>query len=1469
MAGRAGVPTLVAATMADLLMTPQPGDRAVRHVGDCIEFRLQGVPPGWRARLRTNIGRATRLREEIVRSHFEKVPLAGASWRDLPMEACGEGEARLALPLSEVGSFHAKAFAIDGRGFQHWPHGADFGVSVHPSWTRTGNVIYCAFPRMFGAWSRAREATAADHAHPELRALDAGGWTVIPPGGTLRGLARELPHIMDRLGARILHLLPVSPVPTTWARFGRAGSPYAAQDLAAIDPALVEFDRRTTGVQQFEELARAVHGRGGRLMLDLVINHTGWGSREWNDHPEWFLRGPDGAFHSPGAWGTVWEDLVEFDQRHVELWDYLARVFLTWCRRGVDAFRCDAGYKVPLPVWQFITARVRQEFPDTVFLLEGLGGSWEATDALLTDGGMQWAYSELFQNVGPGDVGGYLAHALRTSERHGTLVHYSETHDNARLAARGRGPHAPLTPEGRRWSLHRNRLHALASIQGGFGYTNGVEWCATEQVNVHSSRGLHWGNPCNLVDELARLARLLREHPCFFDGARLTRLDPPGSRVVALRRDSAEGLDACLVLVNADFEHAASVILDARDWESMGRPGVDLALVEPGPAAVEVVAAGDRVELRVGAGAVHGLAAGATPRGLWGDAYRRARARADWGLAALNACADAPVVPGASWQELARRVDADPAAFLAGAVPGAGGYPAVVEWTAADATRVTPLPPSHWLLVSHGRPFRARVLPTNGGKWRTAESIEAGGRHVAAFPPQPLHGRHRLVMEPADADVRVEGDLLWLEAEPLRRRGLPAPTFHGPVALLTNGRGGMARLGVDLGRVTSKYDCLLGANLHASVPVDRHVLAKRLRAWINADGFITALDLGNLAGFEAGPPALWRFVANAGDGRAVELRLVADMLEGSNTVVLQFSRAAGHPGVGRPLPPEADVRLTVRVDVEDRGFHWETRRNAAAEHHFGACTRVLEGRAGFEFAPAPGRRLRAWADAGSYHPQPEWCEGLPHSVEATRGMTVAGDAWSPGWFELPLAAGDAVHCIVTAEEEDPPASAVAGFVAGRLHGLHVAQERAGLPANDWLGRHWVQAVQAFVARRDDTRTVIAGYPWFLDWGRDALIAARGLLAAGMTSEVRDLLVTFARFEKDGTLPNSIHGEDASNRDTSDAPLWLGIVAEELAARLGGDAGGLYGAVVDGRGRTLAGVLRSIACGYLSGTPNGIRVDAGSGLVWSPGHFTWMDTNHPAGTPREGYPVEIQALWIRLLGQLARLGLPAWEGGGESWAGLARRAMDSFEGLFWMEERGWLADCLLAGAGVPARAAAPSDALRSNALLAVALDLVGGDRARRLVEAARRHLVIPGALRSLAPLPTSPPLPIHAADGRPLNDPVRPYWPRYEGDEDTRRKPAYHNGTAWTWTFPSFCEALAKAYPGNAAARAAARAYLGSMASLLDEGCLGQLPEVLDGDAPHTHRGCDAQAWSSTEALRAWRVLGEGGEGAAPGVMGTA
>ena len=263
------------------------------------------------------------------------------------------------------------------------------------------------------------------------------------------------------------------------------------------------------------------------------------------------------------------------------------------------------------------------------------------------------------------------------------------------------------------------------------------------------------------------------------------------------------------------------------------------------------------------------------------------------------------------------------------------------------------------------------------------------------------------------------------------------------------------------------------------------------------------------------------------------------------------------------------------------------------------------------------------------------------------------------------------------------------------------------------------------------------------------------------------------------------------------------------------------------------------------------MDPESALVWSPAHFTWMDTNFPACTPREGYPVELQALWIRLLRYLDRIGVEPEE---EPWTALARQAQESFERLFWLEEHGWYADLLAAEPNRPAAAAVPRNDLRPNCLLPVALGLARPDRARSVVAAARRFLLVPGALRSLAPLPVDPPLPIHGPDGRLLNDPARPYQGRYEGDEDTRRKPAYHNGTGWVWWLPIFCEALAQSWDCRPEALAAARAYLASLDPLLLGGCVGHLPELVDGDAPHLQRGCDAQAWSASESFRVGRLL---------------
>src|SRR5208282_5338471 len=450
------------------VMEPATGERLLRFVGDRVRFSVRGAGAA-SALLRTNLGRAAARRREIIAAHAGGAVPAGASWRDVPMQKTGEGW-EIELPLAEVGFFKAKAYLLDEKNWQHWPEGPDVGISVHPNACRTANTIYCAFTRLFGA-TKNRSSTRDEKLEAQIKSLDKKNLTVIPPSGKLRDLARQLPHIIHTLGCRIVHLLPVQPVPTTFARFGRFGSPYASLDLTAIDPALIEFDRRATGVDQFCELTSATHSLGARVFLDIVINHTGWGSTLQENHPGFFLRRPDGTFASPGAWGITWEDLVELKQDNVALWDEIADAHLIWCRRGVDGFRCDAGYKIPVPAWQYIIARVQDEFPETVFLLEGLGGSWETTEALLTDGGMQWAYSELFQNYSGRQVADYLDYANRQSSRVGTYIHYSETHDNDRLAEKGRA-----------WSLLRNRLCALTSPSGGFGFTCGVEWLAAEKI---------------------------------------------------------------------------------------------------------------------------------------------------------------------------------------------------------------------------------------------------------------------------------------------------------------------------------------------------------------------------------------------------------------------------------------------------------------------------------------------------------------------------------------------------------------------------------------------------------------------------------------------------------------------------------------------------------------------------------------------------------------------------------------------------------------------------------------------------------------------------------------------------------------------------------------------------------------------------------------------------------------------------
>ena len=380
----------------------------------------------------------------------------------------------------------------------------------------------------------------------------------------------------------------------------------------------------------------------------------------------------------------------------------------------------------------------------------------------------------------------------------------------------------------------------------------------------------------------------------------------------------------------------------------------------------------------------------------------------------------------------------------------------------------------------------------------------------------------------------------------------------------------------------------------------------------------------------------------------------------------------------------------------------------------------------------------------------------------------------------------------------------------------------------------VEGLRRFVVRRDDLSTVLAGYPWFLDWGRDTLIVLRGLVRSdAFRAEAVRIIRAFAGFERGGTIPNVIRGQTEANRDTSDAPLYL-IVAVRDYIDATGDGDILK---QDCAGRALADVLDSIVKNYMRGTANGIGMDEKSKLVFSPAHFSWMDTNFPAGTPRCGYPVEIQALWYAALKFLG-------------YEEIASEVSASIEKYFFLPG-GRCSDCLHCASGTPAAKAVPDDHDRCNQLLAVTLGAVKDPVKAAAILSACGELLVPGAIRTLADRPVRYKLPV-SRDGRLLNDPERPYMGRYCGPEDTQRKVAYHNGTAWCWPFPAYCEALVIA--GGEAQRPRARALLMSAAKYFETGIFGQLPEVADGDAPHTPGGCPAQAWSLSEFYRVYELL---------------
>ncbi|MGN0867617.1 MAG: amylo-alpha-1,6-glucosidase [Oligosphaeraceae bacterium] len=1414
---------------------PSPHARVVRHVGDSLRISLTlSRPVQGRAFVRTNLGHGEVQRQEIISQVEQDAAPLGRDWRDLPMRQTGAAHYEVRLPLTEVGVFSFMClFQEENSGDTFWPRGENAQVKVISELYAAGNSIYNAFVRQFGE-NISGGATQGD-SEQAATFLDSRNFTVIPPSGTFRNLQSRLDFIIGEMGFRILQFLPVHPTPTTFARMGRYGSPFAPLDFFDVDASMAEFDQRTTPLEQFLQLVDQVHARGAKVFLDLPIDHTGWASVLQSHHPEWFARTPDGAFQSPGAWGVVWADLCKLDFSHKELWRRLAEVFLHWCRNGVDGFRCDAGYMIPAPVWKYIVAKVRQQFPDTLFFLEGLGGGQEATTRLLEDADLDWAYSELFQNYSSQEMGRYLEFSSAYSAAHGALVHFAETHDNARLAEK-----SPA------WARLRVALCALFAPAGCFGIANGVEWYATEKIDVHGARSLNWGAQENMVPLLTSLNALLKSHPAFRCDARLrVPYGAGGSAVGLLREPRGDGEHTLLVVVNPRTDEGAEYHWHFQEFDPGSRP-VDLLTGKPLPATLQECL----YHVRLKPGQVLCLCRpgrqnlAKTP---YGPVERQQlRATALRLRVSLQGMQDLGNVQA---EDDAYALFQDPREFLA-KLAGEKKYLPLVEWSPEqDGHRQVLLPVDHYVLISHGNPFQVQIS-MGGVVHEQLHSVpRRDGRHFAFLLPFG----HR-VTRPAAVNIRLTAYAPEHQVNRFQASGLVLPVEGSPSvlrritrreltprhsALATNCFGSYGLVRGMWGSLEGQYDALLAVNQNPRCPSDRTMVLARVRGWLIHHDFAQEIHANCQVDFAVTErnAASWHFIVPSGMGGNAYLAIRYEMEPEENRCRLIFTRC--------PPPEEADafpsmdanspITLILRPDVDDCCTHDPTLAFQGAERRF--PQKVTPAGNGFVFSLDSGNRLEARMSRGVFLKDGEWNYNLHNALEAERGLRANRDLYSPGHFRLELKRGEAAVLEAAVLPPGAPPLPTPGEPRKKPP-FHERNAQVG------LRQALEEAMEAFVVNREERKTVIAGYPWFLDWGRDTLICLRGLAAAGRLEDVAATILQFASFEEQGTLPNMISGENVSNRDTVDAPLWLFNAVGEYGRFAGKKALKTLLETPCGS-RTLLQVLESIVQGYRQGTPNGIVVDPASMLVFSPSHFTWMDTNFPAGTPREGYPVEIQALWHQAL-----VFLETVTGKGEygQWANQVRQSLLAY---YPSREDVGLSDCLHAAQGTPAAQAVADDACRPNQLFALTMPgLVPDPALRRRVICATGHLLVPGGIRTLADQKVEVLQPIYK-DGHLLNNPSFPYWGEYKGDEDTRRKPAYHNGTAWPWVMPSFGEALLQTY--GASARGAVQALLHTTAMLLRRGCLGQLPEILDGDAPHRTRGCCAQAWSVTEAYRLVRL----------------
>ena len=468
-----------------------------------------------------------------------------------------------------------------------------------------------------------------------------------------------------------------------------------------------------------------------------------------------------------------------------------------------------------------------------------------------------------------------------------------------------------------------------------------------------------------------------------------------------------------------------------------------------------------------------------------------------------------------------------------------------------------------------------------------------------------------------------------------------------------------------------------------------------------------------------------------------------------------------------------------------------------------------------------------------------WYWNVRHREEGARGLDELEDLFHPGYFECELAPGQSQAWILTAETHEPM-SAVAAWAAECARQKEIVTRLRRIPACVGaaaeaapLERLALAADQFLVERRDlgggaTGATVIAGYPWFSDWGRDTMIALPGLtLATGRGDIAASVLRTFARFVNQGMLPNRFpDGGEAPEYNTVDASLWYFVAVHEYLRAT-------HDPVLAAQ---LYPVLKDMLGWHTRGTRYGIRVDPEDGLLRAgePGvQLTWMDAKVDdwVVTPRIGKPVEVNALWFNALSIVRDL---AAELGHEpdraEFARLAAAVQSQFEQAFWFEAGGYLYDVIDGNEGAPDASGRRRDAsLRPNQIFALSLPhtLLGAQKARRVLEVCAAELWTPLGLRSLAP-----------RDHR--------YQGHYGGDPLERDR-AYHQGTVWSWLLGPFVTAHYRVH-GNAPA---ALAFLRGIPAHLREACIGQVSEIADGEPPFAPRGCFAQAWGVAEVLRAW------------------